>query len=128
MNTKNTIRINDDSVDLSVSVFLFREDETYIAYCPSLDISGYDKTEEGAKADLEYMLKSWAKEQLTNGTIREDLEVNNWKASKNSVSPSNDPWFDDARNITMVQEGIEQLKAGGGKIYTAAELKSRFGL
>ena len=81
MNTKNTIRINDDSVDLSVSVFLFREDETYIAYCPSLDISGYDKTEEGAKADLEYMLKSWAKEQLTNGTIREDLEVNNWKAS-----------------------------------------------
>lgn len=128
MNTKNTIRINDDSVDLSVSVFLFREDETYIAYCPSLDISGYDKTEEGAKADLEYMLKSWAKEQLTNGTIREDLEVNNWMASKNSVSPSNDPWFDDARNIEMVQEGIEQLKAGGGKIYTADELKSRFGL
>lgn len=79
MNTKNTIRITDDSVDLSVSVFLFREDETYIAYCPSLDISGYDKTEEGAKADLEYMLKSWAKEQLTNGTIREDLEVHGWK-------------------------------------------------
>ena len=45
-----------------------------------------------------------------------------------SVSPSNDPWFDDERNIKMVQEGIEQLKAGGGKIYTAAELKSRFGL
>lgn len=128
MNTKNTIRINDDSVDLSVSVFLFREDETYIAYCPSLDISGYDKTEEGAKADLEYMLKSWAKEQLTNGTIREDLEVNNWKSSKNSVSPSHDPWFDDARNMKMVQEGIEQLKAGRGKIYTADELNSRFGL
>lgn len=128
MNTKNTIRITDDSVDLSVSVFLFREDDTYIAYCPSLDISGYDKTEEGAKADLEYMLKSWAREQLTNGTIREDLEVNNWKASKNSVSPSNDSWFDDARNMKMVQEGIEQLKAGRGKIYTADELNSRFGL
>ena len=50
------------------------------------------------------------------------------KASKNSVSPSNDPWFDDERNIKMVQEGIEQLKAGRGKIYTADELKSRFGL
>lgn len=50
------------------------------------------------------------------------------KASKNSVSPSNDPWFDDERNIKMVQEGIEQLKAGRGKIYTADELNSRFGL
>ena len=46
----------------------------------------------------------------------------------NNPSPSNDPWFDDGCNIRIVNKGIEQLKNGEGREYTAAQLKERLGV
>lgn len=79
METRNTIRMSRTNVQISVSAFLFREGDTYIAYCPSLDISGYEHTEEKAKAELEYMLREWLVEQMENGTLRKDLEKHGWE-------------------------------------------------
>ena len=75
----NSVVLNGNSVKISVSVFLFKEGEVYIAYCPSLDLSGYDVTEENAKADFEYMLKDWLKNQSMNKTLVKDLIRHGWK-------------------------------------------------
>lgn len=70
---KNSIVFGDKGVDITVSLFVFKEGETYIAYCPSLDLSGYDYTADGACADFEYMLTDYLNHQLKNGTLRTDL-------------------------------------------------------
>ena len=36
---------------MAISVLFFKENDVWIAYCPSLDLSGYDTTEEKAGED-----------------------------------------------------------------------------
>lgn len=79
MEKKNTIALKGKEISVSVSVFLFKEGETYIAYCPSLDLRGYDCTEDKAKADFEFMLQEWLKEQMSNGTLQQDLACHDWE-------------------------------------------------
>lgn len=79
MDSVNSIVLKGNEVRVSVSVFLFKEGGAYIAYCPSLDLSGYDLTEDTARADFEYMLQSWLREQVENGTLRRDLALHGWK-------------------------------------------------
>lgn len=89
MEKKNTITLTGKDISVSVSVYLFKEGDTYIAYCPSLDISGYDTTEDSAKKDFEYMLREWIKEQLSNGTLQRDLQQHGWKiGQKTATEPS----------------------------------------
>lgn len=76
---KNAITINGKNIKVSVSVYLFKEGDTYIAYCPSLDLSGYDTTEESAKTDFEYMLKDWLKTQSENNLLEKDLKQHGWR-------------------------------------------------
>ena len=82
----NTITINVNHIKISVSVYLFKEGDTYIAYCPSLDLSGYDTTEETAKKDFEYILKDWLKTQAENNTLKKDLEFHGWRMGNNTAN------------------------------------------
>ena len=79
MEKGNYISISDSGAKLSVSVIVFKENDVYIAYCPSLDLSGYDHTEEAAKRDLEYVLHQWLTEQMENNTLHDDLRQHGWK-------------------------------------------------
>lgn len=83
---KNSIVFGDNSVDITVSLFVFKESEAYIAYCPSLDLSGYDYTADGAYADFEYMLTDYLNHQLENGTLRADLISHGWKLGEAKAS------------------------------------------
>ena len=82
MTNLNYISFSKDGVEISVSLFVFKEGDTYIAYCPSLDLSGYDLTEESARADFDFMLSDYLSEQLRNGTLRADLALHGWKVGK----------------------------------------------
>ena len=82
----NAITISGNNIKISVSVYLFKEGDTYIAYCPSLDLSGYDTTEETAKSDFEYMLKDWLKTQSENNTLRKDLESHGLRIEGNMAN------------------------------------------
>ena len=52
----NTIEINNTGIKIDISVFLFKEDDVFHAYCPELDLVGYDYTEEGAKKRKKYLV------------------------------------------------------------------------
>lgn len=66
----NSISLNSNTITIRVGVCLFKEDNCYIAYCPSLDLSGYDTTEDKAKDDFEYVLKNWLKTKIDNEIIK----------------------------------------------------------
>jgi hypothetical protein len=68
------------TLEISVSVYVFKENDVFIAYCPSLDISGYNTTEEEARHDFEYALKEYVKFQMEHDTLNKDLERHGWNS------------------------------------------------
>ena len=81
----NTIEINNTGIKIDVSVFLFKEDDVFHAYCPELDLVGYDYTEEGAKKSFEWVLKDYLEYTVENGTLEQDLLSHGWRKSKEKV-------------------------------------------
>lgn len=75
----NTISFNKEGISISVSVYVFKENDVFIAYCPSLDLSGYDTTESKARQDFEYMLSEYLRSQMEQNTLHEDLTRHGWK-------------------------------------------------
>lgn len=67
------------TLEISVSVYVFKENDVFIAYCPSLDISGYNTTEEEARHDFEYALNEYVKFQLEHDTLNKDLARHGWE-------------------------------------------------
>ncbi|MCF0189156.1 MAG: hypothetical protein HUK04_06665 [Bacteroidaceae bacterium] len=47
---------------------------------------------------------------------------------KESVSPSNDPWFDDPQNIKMILDAKAEARQDCGTQYTAEELRKMLGV
>ena len=52
-----TIEFNNKGIKVDVSIYIFKKDDVFHAYCPELDLVGYDYTEEGAKKSFEWVLK-----------------------------------------------------------------------
>ncbi len=77
-----TIEINNSGVKTNLSVFLFKEEDVYYAYCPELDFVGYDYTAEGAKKSFEIVLKDYLDYAVENGTLDQDLTEHGWRKSK----------------------------------------------
>lgn len=87
-----TIEINNTGIKVDVSVFLFKEDEVFHAYCPELDLVGYDYTEEGAKKSFEWVLKDYLEYTVENGTLEQDLINHGWRKYKSGkVAEQNPP-------------------------------------
>ena len=78
----NTIEINPSGIKVDISVFLFKEDDVFHAYCPELDLDGYDYTEEGARKSFEFVLKDYLDYTVENGTLEQDLLNHGWRKSK----------------------------------------------
>lgn len=107
----NYIKISKGNVDINVSVYVFKDGETFVAYCPSLDLSGYDKTEETARKDFEYMLKDWLKTQVTNGTLQEDLKAHGWNLSeRGGKEPGMEEMLKKQKVLNAVVEMPEYMK------------------
>lgn len=76
---RNSIVITNELISIRVSVYMFEEGGSKIAFCPSLDLSGYGRTKKDAAADLEFVLKHWLMDQIENKTLREDLVAHGWE-------------------------------------------------
>lgn len=77
-----TIEINNSGIKANLSVFLFKEGDVYYAYCPELDLVGYDHTAKDAKKSFEIVLKDYLDYAVENGTLDQDLLEHGWRKSK----------------------------------------------
>lgn len=78
----NSISLYKNGVNIKVGVYLFKEGDFYIAYCPSLDLVGYSDTEHKAKEDFEFILQDWLQDQISHKTLNHDLVSHGWKLDK----------------------------------------------
>lgn len=84
----NTIKINPDGIEVRLSAFVFLDTnhpdkDVWVAYCPELDLTGYDHGEEAAKKSLEFVLKDYFDFTVEHGTLEADLLAHGWHKYKN---------------------------------------------
>ncbi len=78
----NRIEINNMGIEAELSLFMFKDDDVYHAYCPELDLVGYDYTEDGAKKSFEQVLKDYLDYTIDHKTLEQDLLNHGWKIAK----------------------------------------------
>lgn len=84
-NTMDKINVSSEKVSSELAIFLFREDDNFIAYSPALDLSGYGKTEEDARNSFNIVLKEYFDYAINEGTLYEDLKSHGWLLKKHKI-------------------------------------------
>lgn len=65
--------------NFNLGVYIFKEGDFYISYCPALDISGYGLNEEEAKESFGEVMRQYITYCVEHGTLAEDLRKHGWK-------------------------------------------------
>ena len=91
-----TDKITNDGRNLRVTldVYLFLEDDTYIAYAPSLDLSGYGKSEDEALKSFSIVIDEYISYGITKRTLIKDLKAHGWKVKSFRQRKLSAPSFD----------------------------------
>lgn len=66
-------------IQIDFDMIVFKENETYVAYCPELDVSSCGNTIEHAKEMLKTAVRLFIEEAEKLGTIEDILEEANYK-------------------------------------------------
>jgi len=67
------------SVGFKLGMYLFREGDSYIVYCPALDMSACGETEADAKAAFEDTIRISLAYMIDKNTIKQDLSQHGWE-------------------------------------------------
>ena len=67
------------TVKVSLGMYIFKEGDAIIVYCPALDLSSYGDTEEQAKKAFEGVFESTFKYMLNKNTLKDDLINHGWE-------------------------------------------------
>ena len=74
MNVSNYIKVKDGGIDARLDVFFYENDGFMIAFAPALDLMGYGKTVDDAKASFEIVIEDFFEYSLENNTLIKYLE------------------------------------------------------
>lgn len=66
-------------IPIDYDVIVFKEDETYVAYCPELDVSSCGDTIGRAKEMLKTAVRLFIEESEKMGTLEDILEESRYK-------------------------------------------------
>ena len=71
---KAAYNTGESCINLVLGVYIFTEEEIYIAYCPALDISGYGENEQEAKQSFGEVVRQYLDYCIHEHTLTEDLQ------------------------------------------------------
>ncbi|MCG8318148.1 MAG: hypothetical protein MI921_01485 [Cytophagales bacterium] len=101
------------SIEVILSLFEFKEDDTYIVYSPALDLAGYDTTKRNARKSFKETLKEFFRYTTNKGTFESELIKLGWqinKRKKKFVQPAIDKLLRDRDYLTEVLRDKEFSK------------------
>lgn len=102
-----------NNVSAELSVFVYKDmnypnGDMYIAYCPELDLVGYDTTNRKARKSFESVLKEYIDYTVQNGTLEQDLLEHGWKMRKNGTITT--PTYSEMLKRSQLKSVLEQEK------------------
>ncbi|MFI5195685.1 MAG: type II toxin-antitoxin system HicB family antitoxin, partial [Chitinophagales bacterium] len=66
------------SIEIQLGVLIFQEGDSYLAYCPALELSTYGDSINDAKEAFEDLITSYAEDCQKMGTLEKDLAAHGW--------------------------------------------------
>lgn len=99
--------------EISVSVYLFRDEQSnsYVAYCPSLNLCGNDLTMQSAKESFDYVLSEYLEDMVAAGTLESDLLSHGWsKTDCGFTAPSLKSQYDALCDVLSGNDEIDYQK------------------
>ena len=94
LNFKGRLDYKDKSVNVSLDMYLFKEGNSHIVYCPALDLSAYGDSEEHAKKSFEEIFEITIKYMLNKNTMKDDLINHGWQVKSMKQRKIKAPSFD----------------------------------
>lgn len=82
---KAKVKKGNVTINVSVPLLSFKEDDAFIVYSPALDISGYGDTEEEARKSFELTLEEFISYTLNKNTFQLELTRLGWKIKKRNI-------------------------------------------
>lgn len=77
---------NNGKLKINLSVISFKEDDVFIIYCPSLDVSGYGYSKKEAEDSFNLIMADFFNEATVNGTLLDELKRLGWKITSKDNS------------------------------------------
>jgi hypothetical protein len=82
---------NDQVIEIQLSVLVFQQEEYFLAYCPSIQLSSYGDSIEDAKEGFDDVMREYLEQSEKNGSLHRDLLSHGWIANiandKNMTPP-----------------------------------------
>jgi len=79
------------TIELTIPLIVFQQDNTYIAYCPALDLSGYGNTENEAYESFNVVMGEYFLYTTRKKTLADDLRKRGWIVRNNKTKPMRPP-------------------------------------
>lgn len=80
-----------NEVKCKLPVIIFEEDNSFIFYCPALDLSGYGKTEPEASTSFNEVLSEYFRYTTNKGTLAKDLLKLGWTIKRSLIKRATPP-------------------------------------
>jgi len=94
LNFTGRLDYKDKSVNVNLGMYLFKEEKSYIVYCPALDLSAYGDSEEHAKKSFKDVFEITIKYMLDKNTMKDDLINHGWQIKSLKQKKIKAPSFD----------------------------------
>ena len=71
-------------IEVQLGVLLFQEEDSYLAYCPALNLSTYGESLIDARAAFEDLIFAYIEDGTKMGTLEKDLIAHGWTLQINA--------------------------------------------
>ena len=90
---KNFIKTDghDNVLELQLNVLVFQQDEYFVSYCPSLELSSYGDSIQSAKEGFDEVMNDLVDQWTKNKTLKKDLTDLGWKFFSIKKTPKAEP-------------------------------------
>jgi hypothetical protein len=108
--SKQTVTRKEGSVHINIEVMLFKEHDTFVAYCPALELSSYGVNQADAKKAFEGALSIFIKETSKRGTLEKFLLKLGWSLEQKPKVNYRPPVLNlkDQQNLLLKNPSIYQ--------------------
>lgn len=110
MKSENIITNKGDLIDVRLDLYLFMEEDIYIAYSPALDLSGYGVSEKEALDSMSVVIREYISDGISQHTLVKDLRRHGWKVRSFYQRKMSAPSFDSLLNNNETFRDILQNK------------------
>lgn len=94
MEIENKIINKNGTINVFLDVYVFIDEDCYVAYSPALDLSGYGESEEEAKDSFSIVMDEYLQYAVSNKTLVKDLRAHGWRVRSVKQRKMAAPSFD----------------------------------